>query len=143
MSWTCLSSCITRRVISILSDVRNPFHIEWAVFCKLAGLCGVDFIHAGMMGGYSDNDRDEMTRVLKELRSHGVMPALSCGMHPGLVDAITASVGVDWMANCGGGIHGHPEGTLAGAKAMRQAIDHTYGPEYESAVKKWGKVEKI
>ena len=129
--------------ISILSDVRNPFHIEWAVFCKLAGLCGVDFIHAGMMGGYSDNDRDEMTRVLKELRSHGVMPALSCGMHPGLVDAICASVGVDWMANCGGGIHGHPEGTLAGAKAMRQAIDHTYGPEYESAVKKWGKVDKI
>ena len=27
--------------ISILSDTRNPFHIEWTVICKLAGLAGV------------------------------------------------------------------------------------------------------
>ena len=129
--------------ISILSDQRNPFHIDWAVFCKLAGWCGVDFIHAGMLGGYSDNDRDEMTAVLSVLHKYRVMPALSCGMHPGLVQAICKSIGNDWMANCGGAIHGHPEGTFAGVKAMRQSIDKTGGPEYESALKKWGFVENM
>jgi ribulose-bisphosphate carboxylase large chain len=93
--------------ITILTDKRNPFHIEWTVICKLAGLCGVDFIHAGMIGGYSDNGKDEMLEVLKVLHKYRVMPALSCGMHPGLVEAIRTEIGIDWMANCGGAIHGH------------------------------------
>ena len=64
-------------------------------------------------------------------------------MHPGLVKALTNELGVDWMANCGGAIHGHPNGTLSGAKAMRQAIDNTLGDEYYSALTKWPFVEKI
>ena len=64
-------------------------------------------------------------------------------MHPGLVDALRKSIGNDWMANCGGAIHGHPDGTFAGACAMRQAIDGTHGEEYEAAIKKWGYVETI
>jgi len=129
--------------ITILTDKRNPFHIEWTVVCKLAGLCGVDFIHAGMIGGYSDNGKDEMLEVLKVLHKYRVMPALSCGMHPGLVEAIRAEIGIDWMANCGGAIHGHPQGTFAGAKAMRQSIDRTGGAEYESALTKWALVKKV
>ena len=27
------------------------------------------------------------------------------------------------MANCGGSIHGHPNGTISGAKAMKDAIN--------------------
>ena len=129
--------------ITILTDKRNPFHIEWTVICKLAGLCGVDFIHAGMIGGYSDNGKDEMLDVLKVLHKYRVMPALSCGMHPGLVEAIRTEIGIDWMANCGGAIHGHPQGTFAGAKAMRQSIDRTGGAEYESALTKWSLVTKV
>jgi len=129
--------------ISILTDKRNPFHVEWTVVCKLAGLCGVDFIHAGMIGGYSDNGKDEMIEVLKVLHKYRVMPALSCGMHPGLVEAIRTEIGIDWMANCGGAIHGHPQGTYAGAKAMRQSIDRTGGAEYESALTKWALVTKV
>jgi ribulose-bisphosphate carboxylase large chain len=129
--------------ISILTDKRNPFHIEWTVVCKLAGLCGVDFIHAGMIGGYSDNGKDEMIEVLKVLHKYRVMPALSCGMHPGLVEAIRTEIGIDWMANCGGAIHGHPQGTFAGAKAMRQSIDRTGGAEYESSLTKWALVTKV
>jgi len=34
-----------------------------------------------------------------------------------------AAGGVDFIINAGGGIHGHPLGTRAGATAMRQAID--------------------
>jgi ribulose-bisphosphate carboxylase large chain len=129
--------------ISILTDKRNPFHIEWTVICKLAGLCGVDFIHAGMIGGYSDNGKDEMLEVLKVLHKYRVMPALSCGMHPGLVEAIRTEIGIDWMANCGGAIHGHPQGTFAGAKAMRQSIDRTGGAEYELSLTKWALVTKV
>jgi ribulose-bisphosphate carboxylase large chain len=129
--------------ITILTDKRNPFHIEWTVVCKLAGLCGVDFIHAGMIGGYSDNGKDEMLEVLKVLHKYRVMPALSCGMHPGLVEAIRTEIGIDWMANCGGAIHGHPQGTFAGAKAMRQSIDRTGGAEYEAALTKWSLVTKV
>ena len=129
--------------ITILSDPRHAYHIAWNVFCKLAGWCGVDFIHAGMIGGYSDNDRNEMTQVLSTLHKYRVMPALSCGMHPGLVNALRKSIGNDWMANCGGAIHGHPNGTFAGARAMRQAIDGTHGEEYDVAIEKWGYVENI
>ena len=31
-------------------------------------------------------------------------------MNPGLVQAICKSIGNDWMANCGGAIHGHADG---------------------------------
>ena len=34
--------------------------------------------------------------------------------------------GSDFIANVGGAIHGHPDGTLSGAKAMRQAIDESF-----------------
>jgi ribulose 1,5-bisphosphate carboxylase large subunit-like protein len=41
----------------------------------------------------------------------------------------------------GGAIHGHPGGTIAGAKAMRQAIDKKHEIEYDQAITKWGLVE--
>jgi ribulose-bisphosphate carboxylase large chain len=31
--------------------------------------------------------------------------------------------GNEVVLQAGGGIHGHPEGTISGAKAMRQAVD--------------------
>lgn len=63
-------------------------------------------------------------------------------MHPGIVNSITKKVGNNYMANVGGAIHGHDGGTIAGAKAMRQAIDQQLDqPEYLSAIKKWGLVQ--
>jgi ribulose 1,5-bisphosphate carboxylase large subunit-like protein len=59
-------------------------------------------------------------------------------MHPGLIQAINRRFGVDYMANVGGAIHGHPDGTRAGVLAMLQAIDGTCGPEYARAIEKWG-----
>lgn len=59
-------------------------------------------------------------------------------MHPGIVNATSDKFGVDFLANVGGAIHGHPGGTLAGAKAMRQAIDKTPGPEFKVAIDQWG-----
>jgi ribulose-bisphosphate carboxylase large chain len=124
----------------ILTNKSHTFNIDWTVICQLAGMMGVDFIHAGMWGGYSDYEEAELHDILKILHDNNVMPSLSCGMHPGLVDAINSRFGIDYMANCGGAIHGHPGGTLSGVKAMRQAIDGNFQKEYEEAINKWGKI---
>jgi ribulose-bisphosphate carboxylase large chain len=122
----------------ILTDKRNPFGIDWSVLCDLAGLCGVDTIHAGMWGGYLSDDETDLKYTMETLHKRNVLPALSCGMHPGIVTATTEKFGTDFLANCGGAIHGHPNGTLAGALAMRQAIDKKPGEEFRIAIDKWG-----
>lgn len=105
------------------TNPRHDYHISWDVLCYLAGMCGVDFIHAGMWGGYLSSEDSELRTTLDILRAGKVMPALSCGMHADLVSPITERFGVDWMANVGGAIHSDPEGTKAGCTRMRQAVD--------------------
>lgn len=124
----------------ILTNTHHDFYISWPVICKLAGMMGVDFIHAGMLGGYYKWDEEEVFESLKVLSDYKVMPALSCGFHPGLTEWVTKKVGTNYMANVGGAIHGHPNGTLAGTKAMKQSIDNIFESEYYEAVNKWGLV---
>jgi len=122
----------------LLTDVRNPYSISWPVVCQLATMMGVDTIQTGMIGGYSNDDPVEIFQCINILRAGNTVPALSCGFHPGMVDWVTKEVGIDYLANSGGAIHGHPGGTLAGARAMRQAVDGTHGAEYKEAVDLWG-----
>lgn len=124
----------------VITSVNHQFSISWPVVCQLATLMGVDTIQTGMVGGYSNDDPNEILECIKILRHGNTLPALSCGLHPGLVDKITSLVGNDYLGNAGGSIHGHPNGTLSGAKAMRQAVDKKHGPEYKQAVQKWGEV---
>jgi len=124
----------------VTTDKSHRFSISWPVMCQLATLMGADTIQTGMVGGYSNDDPEEIKQCLEILRAGNTTPALSCGMHPGVVDRVTELAGVDYLANAGGAVHGHPGGTVAGAKAMRQAIDKTYGLEYDQAIAKWGKV---
>ena len=125
------------------TDRRAPFHIYWPVICKIAGWSGVDSIHAGMIGGYMNQDDEELKDALNVLWNYNIVPALSCGMHPGLVQYINNLLGTfDWMANVGGAMHGHPMGTLSGGLAMRQAIDGQFDKvEYLEAIQKWGHKE--
>jgi len=125
----------------ILTNINHDYHIDWKVICQLAGLSGVDFIHAGMWGGYMSDKEEDLKQVMDILHYHNVIPALSCGMHPGIVSAIVKRLGTEFMANCGGSIHGHPGGTLHGAMAMRQAIDKTHGEDYEKAIQVWGLID--
>jgi len=122
----------------LLTDIRSPYSISWPVICQLATWMGVDTIQTGMIGGYSNDDPNEIYQCINILRAGNTVPALSCGFHPGMVDWVTEQVGVDYLANSGGAIHGHPGGTLAGARAMRQAIDKQHGAEYKQAVDLWG-----
>jgi ribulose-bisphosphate carboxylase large chain len=123
----------------IFTNKLHNFYIDWSVVCKLGALSGIDFIHAGMYNGYLSEDLNYLNNVLSILRSADVMPSMSCGMHPGIVNGVTDAIGCDYLANCGGSIHGHPGGTVGGTIAMRQAIDREYGDEYNKAVELWGK----
>lgn len=125
----------------ILTNQQHDFHIDWRVICQLATMMGVDFIHAGMWGGYLSESEKELTDTLSVLQAGGTIPALSCGMHPGLVKAIQNRFGNDLLLNCGGAIHGHSGGSKSGAKAMYQAVNNqTDGKEYLQAIEKWGLV---
>ena len=125
----------------VFTDVHHRFSIAWPVMCQLATLMGVDTIQTGMVGGYSNDDPEEIKQCLQVLRAGNTVPALSCGMHPGLIEKVTELAGIDYLANAGGAVHGHPGGTVAGARAMRQSIDRTYGTEYDQAIAKWGLVQ--
>jgi ribulose-bisphosphate carboxylase large chain len=125
----------------VFTDKNHRFSISWPVMCQLATMMGVDTIQTGMMGGYSNDDPAELEQAINILRAGNTTPVLSCGFHPGLVEKITNLAGQDFMANVGGAIHGHPGGTISGATAMRQAIDKTFGPEYDQAITKWGLIK--
>ncbi|MDO5846026.1 MAG: RuBisCO large subunit C-terminal-like domain-containing protein [Methanocorpusculum sp.] len=108
---------------------RNPRHgIAMRPIAKLVRSCGGDQLHtgtvSGKMGGKAGEvlgDNAEITRPLAYLKP--VFPVASGGLHPGKVHAEIALLGRDIVLQAGGGIHGHPEGTEAGARAMRQAVD--------------------
>lgn len=128
----------------ILTDMNHRFAIDWHVVCKLVVMSGVDFGHVGMIGGgYSTSDDEELKKALDEFAKYGAVPALSCGVHPGLVGRVKRLMGhSNFMFNCGGAVNGHPSGSKAGAMAMRQAIDGNLdGKEYLEAVQQWGLME--
>lgn len=125
----------------IMTNEKHRFHIAWPVICQLAGLMGVDIIHAGMWGGYLAETVASLRKTLAIIAGCGVLPSLSCGLHPGMIEAVNKRFGVNYLANAGGAIHGHPGGTKAGVQAFRQAIDKKFGREYFEAVKLWGKVK--
>jgi ribulose 1,5-bisphosphate carboxylase large subunit-like protein len=107
----------------IFTNKNHDFHIDWRVVCKLAGMMGVDFIHAGMIGGYYKWPESEVLGAIQELKNYNVMPALSCGFNSSLTKTVTEKVGYNYMANVGGAIHGHPLGTLAGTREMKNSIE--------------------
>jgi ribulose 1,5-bisphosphate carboxylase large subunit-like protein len=124
----------------ILNCVDHRYGIDHNVIFKLVAQSGCSTLHAGMIGGYMDNETDDVLKTIKILNSVNAVPALSCGMHAGLIDYILSIVKHgNWMANVGGALSSHSQGTLAGTKAIRQAIDKNFGDEYYTAIKKWGK----
>ncbi|MDD5699634.1 MAG: RuBisCO large subunit C-terminal-like domain-containing protein [Candidatus Nanoarchaeia archaeon] len=139
----------------VLTSRNNTYSISWPVICKLARISGCDFIHAGMWGGYLSDSLEDLSATMNILRNGkdypATIPALSCGSHPGLVDTTRYHFGDNLMMNVGGAMQGHPLGTEAGARAMRQAMakplkEDMFGymqgkPELKAAIEEWGYVE--
>lgn len=123
----------------ILHNKQHNFHINEDLIFKLVAKSGAGSAHCGMIGGYMGVNEDEVASTVNMLASLNCIPALSCGMHPGLIDYIKAKLNhSNWMANVGGSIFSHPMGTSAGVRAMKQSIDGQRGIEYDTAIKKWG-----
>ena len=145
---------------------RNPKHgISMMVIADFARLIGVDQIHIGTGIGKLEGNIENIEDLEEEISTKDVKatkkrlaqkwgkikPTLavsSGGLHPGHVPFLIKHLGKDLVLQAGGGIHGHPSGTRAGAAAMRQAVDavmkkqslKNYAkthPELREALKKW------
>jgi len=108
---------------------KNPKHgISMRSIATVARIIGIDQLHVGTVVGKMSETKQEVLENIDALKMniHGlnrVMPVASGGLHPRLVPALIETFGKDVVIQAGGGIHGHTEGTVAGAKAMRQAVD--------------------
>jgi len=108
---------------------KNLKHgISMRVIAKLSRIIGVDQLHVGTVVGKMFESREEVAENCEALKMEmaglkPVLPVASGGLHPRLVPSLIEFFGKDFVIQAGGGIHGHRDGTTAGAKAMRQAID--------------------
>lgn len=122
---------------------RNPRHgISMLALAKLSRLIGVDSLHVGAIFGKMEGSESEVLAIVKEIQAakvkanppqsvleqnwFGLSPVFavaSGGLHPGVLPHVVRAMGNDVIAQCGGGVHGHTQGSGAGSRATRQAID--------------------
>jgi ribulose-bisphosphate carboxylase large chain len=110
---------------------KNPRHgISMKVVAKIARIIGVDLGGRRIIKKKMFETREEVRENCEALKEEKdglklVLPVASGGLHPRLVPALIEFFGKDFAIQAGGGIHGHGDGTVSGAKAMRQAVDAT------------------
>jgi len=122
---------------------RNKKHgISMLVLADILRLIGIDSLHIGTIVGKMEGDEKEVEELEEEIEKKKVketkgrlsqnwgkikpvMAVSSGGLHPGRVPYLIKHLGKNIIIQAGGGIHGHKKGTIAGTKAMRQAIDAT------------------
>jgi len=122
---------------------RNPKHgMSMFSISKLARLAGVDQLHIGTAVGKMEGSSLEVMGSETEIEKNIVMPdkrihaleqkwygmkpvfaVCSGGLHPGHVPDVIKMMGRNVIIQMGGGIHGHPQGTMKGAQAARQSIE--------------------
>lgn len=120
---------------------RNPNHgISMMVLADFARLIGVDQIHIGTGIGKLEGDIEYIEELQEEIEMKNVKATRdrleqkwgkikptfgvsSGGLHPGHIPFLVKHLGKDVIIQAGGGVHGHPLGSRAGAIAMRQAVD--------------------
>ncbi len=127
--------------------------ISMRVIAKLARITGIDQLHVGTAVGKMAEPRERVLENIEALKMpmadiKPAMPVASGGLHPALVPELLEIFGPDVIIQAGGGVHGHPNGTEAGAKAMRQAIEASMRgmplreyaekhPELAKALERW------
>lgn len=141
------------RAMHAAFDRVEEHGISMRVLAQISRLCGVDQLHTGTadLGKLANEDTVGINEWMYSdlFGMNDVLPMASGGLHPGLVPELVDRVGTNIGVQAGGGVHGHPDGTHAGAKALRQAVDATaegidiqeYAadhPELKTALDKWG-----
>ncbi|MEM7815744.1 MAG: type III ribulose-bisphosphate carboxylase [Candidatus Aenigmatarchaeota archaeon] len=120
---------------------RNKKHgISMLALAKTYRLIGVDQLHIGTIVGKMEGSEQDVLNIrdaitFQKIKSnenilgqdwHGikpVFPVCSGGLHAGHVPSLLKYFGNDVIIQAGGGIHGHPNGTISGARSIRQAVD--------------------
>ncbi|KUG20122.1 MAG: type III ribulose-bisphosphate carboxylase [Methanomicrobiaceae archaeon] len=158
------------RAMHAAFDRSEKHGISMQFLAKMMRLIGVSQIHTGTAVGKLVGTREEamsLADILREKKTKGVgrmtldqdwgairsaFPVSSGGLHPGLVPDVLDIYGTDLVLLVSGGIHGHPEGTRAGARAAMQAIEAwrdgetldekaKSAPELKGALEKWGYIK--
>jgi ribulose-bisphosphate carboxylase large chain len=141
------------RAMHAAFDRVSDHGVSMRCLAQFARLAGVDHIHTGT-ANLGKLENEDTAGINEWLRSplYGltdVLPVASGGLHPGLVPQLLDALGTDLIVQAGGGIHGHPDGTHAGAKALRQAVFASMDglpleaaaenlPELAAALEQWG-----
>jgi len=134
---------------------------------KLMRLLGMDQLHTGTVIGKMEGGKQEVVEINKtitEQKIEGnnlttldqdwydikpVLPVASGGLSPLHIPELMEILGKDMVYQFGGGCHGHPDGTEAGARAIRQSISSVlegydlkeYAKDHKElarALEKWG-----
>jgi len=138
----------------------SPYHgVSYHVLVKLIRVAGGDMTlfaslygkFPQLVGPYSRCFSSALSPLYNFRRT---FPGSGGGIHPGQVPRMIKDIGVDILIPAGGGVHGHPDGSEAGARALRQAIDATLKgiplaeyakdhPELKRAIEYWGGEAKV
>lgn len=121
---------------------------------QFSRLCGGDMFILSSPYGKLYQPKQEYFWSVQAFRNplHNIKPTLpmiSGGSHPGMMGQVARDLSTEFMLIAGGAIHGHPDGSRAGAKAMLQAAEAIEkgisiekaaeeGEELKRAVKRWG-----
>lgn len=151
-------------------DERHGITMQF--LAKLMRLIGVSQIHTGTAVGKLVGTKEEAMVLAGILRDKTVkaqgrlcldqdwgdlknaFPVSSGGLHPGLVPDVLDIYGTELVLLVSGGIHGHPDGTRAGAMATVQAVEAwkdgeplgeraKRAPELARALEKWGSYHPV
>jgi ribulose-bisphosphate carboxylase large chain len=147
---------------------RSKKHgMSMLALAKLMRLIGMDQLHTGTIIGKMEGESQEVLEINSVISKQKIignnismldqdwyninptLPVASGGLSPIHIPELIKLLGKDMVYQFGGGCHGHPDGTIAGAKAIRQAIDATLeGRELKDyavshielarAIDKWG-----
>ena len=122
---------------------RDPKHgVSIQVITKLSRLIGLDQIHIGTIVGKMYGNKEEVFQLrdictsqrIKEdnklfileqdwINIKQMFPVASGGLNPLHIPELIKLFNKDIILQFGGGIHAHPQGTLSGAKAVRQSLE--------------------
>jgi len=120
---------------------ENPNHgLSMMCVADFARMAGVDSLHIGTGIGKMRGGKREVAEISEEIESKRVgktkhrleqdwgsmkpvFSVCSGGIYPGHIPYLMKNFGHDIIIQAGGGIHGHPDGSVLGATALRQAVD--------------------
>lgn len=103
--------------------------LSFPLLTKLVRMAGADamvlYSHLGKIpSATKDGNLQVLGQAMCPLKGKKTTACLlAAGIHPSLVPLLLNDFGPDIIIGAGGAVHGHPKGSGAGAKAMRQAID--------------------